>query len=159
MAEHKFNSIKALANELGISRTTLYKRAKSSGIELNGTYTDEQFNELMGVQYKVDGEHTSEQKTEQKSGQLDKDISAVLDTLTEQLSAKDEQIRQLNSRLEQAQKLVDQAQQLQLKTQLQLDNEKTKYKQLEASLDTENDSDMKPDVESEKVGFWRRIFR
>lgn len=120
MAEHKFNSIKALANELGISRTTLYKRAKASGIELTGTYTDEQFKELMGVQNKVDSEHFSEQQNEHESGPLNKDVSAVIETLSEQLSAKDDQIRELNSRLEHAQKLADQAQQLQLKTQIQL---------------------------------------
>lgn len=42
MTEHLYKSVKALADELGVSRTTLYKRAKLNGIELTGNYTSQQ---------------------------------------------------------------------------------------------------------------------
>ncbi|WP_273726283.1 NUMOD1 domain-containing DNA-binding protein, partial [Leuconostoc mesenteroides] len=41
MTEHKFNSISELAEHLKISRTTLYKRANLSDINLTGVYSDE----------------------------------------------------------------------------------------------------------------------
>ena len=42
MTEHLYKSVKALADELDVSRTTLYKRAKLNGIELTGNYTSQQ---------------------------------------------------------------------------------------------------------------------
>jgi biotin operon repressor len=48
MTEHLYKSVKALADELGISRTTLYKRAKLNGIELTGNYTSQQIEQLKG---------------------------------------------------------------------------------------------------------------
>ena len=55
MTEHLYKSVKALADELGISRTTLYKRAKLNGIELTGNYT---------VQPKMDNEQKTEHFSE-----------------------------------------------------------------------------------------------
>lgn len=53
MTEHLYKSVKALADELGISRTTLYKRAKLNGIELTGNYTSQQIKQLKTVQSKM----------------------------------------------------------------------------------------------------------
>ncbi|MDF8372069.1 hypothetical protein G9403_10660, partial [Weissella paramesenteroides] len=67
--------------------------------------------------------------------------------LREQLTVKDQQIKELHEQLKQTQKLVDQAQQLQLKTQLQLEEKQEKI----LLLESEN-------KEESKVGFWRRLF-
>lgn len=112
MTEHLYKSVKALADELGISRTTLYKRAKLNGIELTGNYTSQQIEQLKTVQFKMD--------TEQKNEHF---FQSEIQRLSSQLTVKDEQIAELNQQLKQAQKLADQAQQLQLKTQLQLEAE------------------------------------
>ncbi|WP_270320318.1 hypothetical protein [Weissella cibaria] len=65
MTEHLYKSVKALADELGVSRTTLYKRAKLNGIELNGNYTSQQIEQLKTVQSKMDIEQKNEHFSEQ----------------------------------------------------------------------------------------------
>ena len=150
MTEHLYKSVKALADELGISRTTLYKRAKLNGIELTGNYTSQQIEQLKTVQSKVDTEHKDEhffQSEIQKQ------------KLSSQLTVKDEQIAELNQQLKQAQKLADQAQQLQLKTQLQLEAEQQKVLALETELQQEEVvSEASAKGAENKKGFWRRIF-
>lgn len=152
MTEHVFESVKALADELGVSRTTLYKRAKENEIQLIGTYTQEQIDKLMGVHLKTDSEQENEQSSEQA---VDSGITA----LSEQLTVKDNQIAELNRRLEQAQKLVDQSQQLQLKTQLQLEAEQQKVLSLETEM-KQNDIVEETDTSEsdDKKSFLQRLF-
>lgn len=57
MTEHVFESVKSLADELGISRTTLYKREKNNDSKLNGTYTEERIDKLKAVHLKMNSEH------------------------------------------------------------------------------------------------------
>lgn len=159
MTEHVFESVKALAYELGISRTTLYKRAKDNNIELSGTYTQQQIDKLMGVHLKMDSEHKNEQETG-RSGQVnEQSMDSAVKAFSEQLTVKDEQIAELNRRLEQAHKLVDQAQQLQLKTQLQLEAEQQKVLALETELKQDDIIEETDQPEGkEKKSFWGRIF-
>lgn len=139
MTKHSFTSVKELATSLGISRTTLYKRAKYASIELIGTYTDEQIDILKGVQ---NSEHPSEHNEHESEQNWT--------VLSEQLTVKDQQIKELHEQLKQAQKLVDQAQQLQLKTQLQLEEKQEKILLLESAN--------KEEEVPEKKGFWRSLF-
>lgn len=159
MTEHVFESIKALANELGMSRTTLYKRAKDNDIELSGTYTQEQIDKLMGVHLSMDSEHKDEQASEQTEQVNEQSVDSAIKALSEQLTVKDDQIAELNRRLEQAHKLVDQSQQLQLKTQLQLEAEQQKVLALETELKQDDiiEETDQPEVK-EKKGFWVRLF-
>ena len=148
MTEHLYKSVKALADELGISRTTLYKRAKLNGIDLNGNYTSQQIEQLKTVQFKMD--------TEQKNEHF---FQSEIQRLSSQLTVKDEQIAELNQQLKQAQKLADQAQQLQLKAQLQLESEQQKVLALETELQQEEvGSEASANGAENKKGFWRRIF-
>ena len=148
MTEHLYKSVKALANELDVSRTTLYKRAKLNGIELTGNYTSQQIEQLKTVQPKMD----TEQKTEHF-------FQSEIQRLSSQLTVKDEQIAELNQQLKQAQKLADQAQQLQLKAQLQLEAEQQKVLALETELQQEEVvSEASAKGAENKKGFWRRIF-
>ncbi|MBA5963522.1 replication initiation protein [Weissella cibaria] len=148
MTEHLYKSVKSLADELGISRTTLYKRAKLNGIELTGNYTSQQIEQLKTVQPKMD----TEQKTEHF-------FQSEIQRLSSQLTVKDEQIAELNQQLKQAQKLADQAQQLQLKAQLQLEAEQQKVLALETELQQEEVvSEASAKGAENKKGFWRRIF-
>ena len=148
MTEHLYKSVKALADELEISRTTLYKRAKLNGIELTGNYTSQQIEQLKTVQFKMD--------TEQKNEHF---FQSEIQRLSSQLTVKDEQIAELNQQLKQAQKLADQAQQLQLKTQLQLEAEQQKVLALETELQQDEVvSEASANGAKNKKGFWRRIF-
>ena len=141
MSVQQFNSIKELAEYLDISRTTLYKRAKESGVKLNGRYSNKDLEQLSGVQlteHNVDDLNTEVNKDEQ-----------LLNTLLEQLKIKDQQIESLNNQLEVSQKLVDQSQQLQLQTQMQLESEKNKVLELETTVS---------DLEDSKISWWKRLF-
>ena len=152
MTEHLYKSVKALADELEISRTTLYKRAKLNGIELTGNYTSQQIEQLKTAQSKMD----TEQKNEHKDEHF---FQSEIQRLSSQLTVKDEQIAELNQQLKQAQKLADQAQQLQLKAQLQLELEQQKVLALETELQQEEVlSESSANGAENKKGFWRRIF-
>lgn len=159
MTEHLYKSVKALADELEISRTTLYKRAKLNGIELTGNYTSQQIEQLKTVQSKMDTEQKNEQFVEQNEHKDEHFFQSEIQRLSSQLTVKDEQIAELNQQLKQAQKLADQAQQLQLKTQLQLESEQQKVLALETELQQEKVvSEASANGAENKKGFWRRIF-
>ena len=158
MTEHLYKSVKALADELGISRTTLYKRAKLNGIELTGNYTSQQIEQLKTVQSKMDTEQKNEQFAEQNEHKDEHFFQSEIQRLSSQLTVKDEQIAELNQQLKQAQKLADQAQQLQLKAQLQLEAEQQKLLALETELQQEVVSEASANGAENKKGFWRRIF-
>lgn len=159
MTEHLYKSVKALADELEISRTTLYKRAKLNGIELTGNYTSQQIEQLKTVQFKMDTEQKNEQFVEQNEHKDEHFFQSEIQRLSSQLTVKDEQIAELNQQLKQAQKLADQAQQLQLKTQLQLEAEQQKVLALETELQQEEVvSEASANGAENKKGFWRRIF-
>lgn len=159
MTEHLYKSVKALADELGISRTTLYKRAKLNGIELTGNYTSQQIEQLKTVQSKMDTEQKNEQFVEQNEHKDEHFFQSEIQRLSSQLTVKDEQIAELNQQLKQAQKLADQAQQLQLKAQLQLESEQQKVLALETELQQEEVvSEASANGAENKKGFWRRIF-
>ena len=159
MTEHLYKSVKALADELGISRTTLYKRAKLNGIDLNGNYTSQQIEQLKTVQPKMDNEQKTEHFSEQNEHKDEHFFQSEIQKLSSQLTVKDEQIAELNQQLKQAQKLADQAQKLQLKTQLQLEAEQQKVLALETELQQEEVvSEASANGAKNKKGFWRRIF-
>ena len=159
MTEHLYKSVKALADELGISRTTLYKRAKLNGIELTGNYTSQQIEQLKTVQFKMDTEQKTEHFAEQNEHKDEHFFQSEIQRLSSQLTVKDEQIAELNQQLKQAQKLADQAQQLQLKAQLQLESEHQKVLALETELQQEKVvSEASANGAENKKGFWRRIF-
>ena len=159
MTEHLYKSVKALADELGISRTTLYKRAKLNGIDLNGNYTSQQIEQLKTVQFKMDTEQKNEHFSEQNEHKDEHFSQSEIQRLSSQLTVKDEQIAELNQQLKQAQKLADQAQQLQLKTQLQLEAEQQKVLALETELQQDEVvSEASANGAKNKKGFWRRIF-
>ena len=159
MTEHLYKSVKALADELGISRTTLYKRANLNGIELTGNYTSQQIKQLKTVQSKIDNEQKTEHFAEQNEHKDEHFFQSEIQKLSSQLTVKDEQIAELNQQLKQAQKLADQAQQLQLKTQLQFESEQQKVLALETELQQEEVmSEASANGAENKKGFWRRIF-
>ncbi|MGL5900757.1 MAG: replication initiation protein [Lactobacillaceae bacterium] len=150
MTEHKFKSISELAEHLKISRTTLYKRANLSDINLTGVYSDEQLELLSSVHPTVQKLNSSTEQTEQLSKQteqqikfLNKDISAKdkqIKLLSDQLKEKDLQISLLNKHL-------DQAQQLQLIAEQRLTETKDNLIEYQ---EKENHT---------KKGFWSRIFK
>lgn len=104
----------------------------------------------------MDTEQKNEQFAEQNEHKDEHFFQSEIQRLSFQLTVKDEQIAELNQQLKQAQKLADQAQQLQLKTQLQLEAEQQKVLALETEL--QQDEVVSEASAKNKKGFWRRIF-
>lgn len=149
MVEQQFNSISELAKYLKISRTTLYRRANYSDIDLTGIYSKEQLELLSSVQPTVQQlntqteqiEHSTEQ-VEQKIKFLNKEISEKnnhINLISDQLKEKDLQISLLNKHL-------DQSQQLQLIAEQRLTETKN-------VLIEYQEQENQP-----KKGFWSRLF-
>ncbi|MCT4380498.1 replication initiation protein [Leuconostoc pseudomesenteroides] len=150
MTEHKFNSISELAEHLKISRTTLYKRANLSDINLTGVYSDEQLELLSSVHQTV---HQLNSSTEQ-TGQLSEQTEQQIKFLNKEISAKDNQIKFLSDQLKEKDlqisllnKNLDQAQQLQLIAEQRLT-------ETNKTLIEYQEKETQP-----KKGFWQRLFK
>lgn len=118
-----FSSKSALATYLGITRKTLYKRAKERKVELSGSYTEEQLDTLrsrLDTTQVNEKEHTNTQLNNQK------------DTPdTQLLTALQDQIDYLKQQIERRDQALDQQQRLQLSVSQQLDDAKEHIKLLE----------------------------
>lgn len=150
MTEHKFNSISELAEHLKISRTTLYRRANLSDIDLTGVYSDEQLELLSSVHPTVQQLNSSTEQT----GQLSEQTEQQIKFLNKGISAKDKQIKLLSGQLKEKDlqisllnKHLDQAQQLQLIAEQRLTETKDTLIEYQ-----ENEN-------NPKKGFWHRMFR
>lgn len=150
MTEHKFNSISELAEHLKISRTTLYRRANLSDINLTGVYSDEQLEILSSVQPTVQQLNSSTEQT----GQLSEQTEQQIKFLNKEISAKDKQIKFLSDQLKEKDlqisllnKNLDQAQQLQLIAEQRLT-------ETNKTLIEYQEKENQP-----KQGFWQRLFK
>lgn len=150
MTEHKFNSISELAEHLKISRTTLYRRANLSDIDLTGVYSNEQLELLSSVHPTVQQLNSSTEQT----GQLSEQTEQQIKFLNKEVSAKDKQIKLLSGQLKEKDlqisllnKHLDQAQQLQLIAEQRLTETKDNLIEYQ---EKENHT---------KKGFWSKIFK
>ena len=150
MTEHEFNSISELAEHLKISRTTLYKRANLSDINLTGVYSNEQLDLLSSVHPTVQQLNSSTEQT----GRLSEQTEQQIKFLNKEISAKDKQIKLLSGQLKEKDlqigllnKHLDQAQQLQLIAEQRLTETKDNLIEYQ---EKENHT---------KKGFWSRLFK
>lgn len=116
-------TIKQIADELGVSKTTVRKKIANLGLS-DKLQTN-------GNQFAIDKEQErliksafSKKETQTQNANLVCDfseslqlVSDMVSTLTEQLKEKDKQIERLQIELENAQKSIDQAQQLHAMTE------------------------------------------
>ena len=150
MTEHEFNSISELAEHLKVSRTTLYKRANLSDIDLTGVYSNEQLDLLSSVHPTVQQLNSSTEQT----GRLSEQTEQQIKFLNKEISAKDKQIKFLSDQLKEKDlqisllnKNLDQAQQLQLIAEQRLTETKDNLIEYQ---EKENHT---------KKGFWSRLFK
>ncbi|MDF7637571.1 hypothetical protein PT274_04770 [Leuconostocaceae bacterium ESL0958] len=139
---YTFNSTTELTLFLGIDRETLFARAKSHGIELNGTYTEEELSALKPAQNSALADLNTE--ADDPAAQVDL-LKMKLQMLESQLGYKEQQlddrqahIATLKSSLEKAeqnldktQTAVDQQQKLQMATLSQLDRATSRVERLD----------------------------
>lgn len=132
-----FTSKSALADYLGITRKTLYKRAKERKIELSGSYTQDQLDTLrsrLDTTQVNENISTNTQDNNQKDTpdtQLVNTLKDQIANLQQQLKEKKDEIKYLkleneekNRQIERRDKALDQQQHLQLTTSQQLKDAK-----------------------------------
>lgn len=158
--KNEFDSVQELSKTLGVSRQTLYNRAKKAGFDLNKlAFSDDEIAKL-----------SSKASVKQVSNidDLDSDKSVKIDSvkfLQSQIDTKDAQIEALNKQLETVSaqreaeatrtakqiealnKSLDQAQQLQLIAEQRLNEEHAQLIEYQETEATEK-----------KRGFWAKLF-
>ena len=145
-------TIKQIADELGVSKTAVRKKIENlglqSGLQKNGNQfaiTEEQENLIKSAflgKEEFETETKSQTETETKSQTETETVSTLVSMLQRELDIKNEQIRELNARLAECQKLLDQQQHLNAVSVSQ-----NKVLELEAKTE-----------EPEKKPFWKKFF-
>ena len=149
-----FNSVTELAKHLGISRKTLYERAKRDGIELNGSYTQEELNLLRlkksknVTDTKVDNHSRNETQNKHNETELVDVLKAQIVVLEQDKDRLYSELESRNKHIDELNKQVDQAQQLQLLAENRLSEEH------QLRIETENLNS----TLSNKKSFWKRLF-
>jgi hypothetical protein len=167
MDENKtlFNSVTDLSKYLGLSRKTLYDRAKRDGIVLDGSYTKDELDSLRIKGNKSVSEAKVNGRSQKETGDKQNDTT-LIDALKSQISLleldKERLYSELDTRnkhIDELNKQVDQSQQLQLKTQVQLESEQHKVLTLEMELKQEDivEETSYPGSDDKK-GFLRKLF-
>ncbi|GAP05078.1 hypothetical protein [Fructobacillus tropaeoli] len=117
-----------LANEVGISRSYLYKKAKKIGLELNGRYTKEDLKSLKtgtgsrkkSVSKSVSSNekrHTKETLKGDTFSITEKDLRNQISDLQKQIATQNEQLKIKDEQIKMANQLADQSQKLQASLQ------------------------------------------
>lgn len=149
-----FNSVTELAKHLGISRKTLYERAKRDGIELNGSYTQEELNLLRlkksknVTDTKVNNHSRNETQNKHNETELVDVLKAQIVVLEQDKDRLYSELESRNKHIDELNKQVDQAQQLQLLAENRLSEEH------QLRIETENLNS----TLSNKKSFWKRLF-
>lgn len=121
-----------LANEVGLSRSYLYKKAKNIGLELNGQYTKEDLKKLKNgnkSRKKSVSKSVSSKEKRQTDETLKGDTFSVIENdlknqisdLQKQISTQNEQLKVKDEQIKMANQLADQAQKLQASLQRKVD--------------------------------------
>ena len=111
-------TIKQIAEELGVSKTAVRKKIENLGlsekVKTNGNRieVDERQEKLIKSAFSQKETKTANANEVSEKSETLRLLSSMVSTLTEQLQEKDKQIERLQTELENAQKSVDQAQQL-----------------------------------------------
>ena len=152
MAQSKTNEwgATALGRRAGVSRNTIYQRAKANGIKIGDKLTNEQLAQL-GVT-----NTESAQKETQSSAQLyDSNELETLKQINAQLASQNEhllnEITVKNTQIEKHQTALEHEQALHLSAIRQLEQAKDELKALESG---EQDTDSQPNVTIKKKKHW-----
>ncbi|GIC70984.1 hypothetical protein [Fructobacillus tropaeoli] len=141
-----------LANEVGLSRSYLYKKAKNIGLELNGQYTKEDLKKLKNGtkshKKSVSKSVSSQEKRHAKEtlkgdtfSVIEKELRNQISDLQKQISTQNEQLKAKDEQIKMANQLADQSQKLQADLQKKLDRNNEKLL----------------NVNRTKKGFWSQI--
>nr|CRY97016.1 hypothetical protein [uncultured prokaryote] len=119
-------TIKQIADELGVSKTAVRKKIENLGlsekVQTNGNRieVDERQERLIKLAFSQKETKTINANEVSEKSETLRLLSSMVSTLQEQLQEKDRQIERLQTELENAQKSVNQAQQLHAMTEQKL---------------------------------------
>lgn len=112
--KHEFGTIQAIANELKIKRQTLYNRAKKTNVDISKKkFTDEEWTALVNNEKLTDVNNVNDEKLTR------------IDILNQQINDYKKIIDVMERELQEKNKQIDQAQQLQLIAETRLNETRT----------------------------------
>lgn len=113
--KHEFGTIQAIADELKIKRQTLYNRAKKTNVDISKKkFTDEEWTALVNNKKMTSVNNVNDEKL------------TKIDILNQQLNDYQKIIDVMERELQEKNKQIDQAQQLQLIAETRLNETRTK---------------------------------
>lgn len=129
--KHEFGTIQAIANELKIKRQTLYNRAKKTNVDISKKkFTDEEWTALVNNEKLTDVNNVNDEKLTR------------IDILNQQINDYKKIIDVMERELQEKNKQIDQAQQLQLIAETRLNETRTQL----------------IEYQDKKRGFWSKLF-
>lgn len=129
--KHEFGTIQAIADELKIKRQTLYNRAKKTNVDISKKkFTDEEWTALVNNEKLTDVNNVNDEKLTR------------IDILNQQINDYKKIIDVMERELQEKNKQIDQAQQLQLIAETRLNETRTQL----------------IEYQDKKRGFWSKLF-
>lgn len=129
--KHEFGTIQAIADELKIKRQTLYNRAKKTNVDISKKkFTDEEWTALVNNKKLTDVNNVNDEKLTR------------IDILNQQINDYKKIIDVMERELQEKNKQIDQAQQLQLIAETRLNETRTQL----------------IEYQDKKRGFWSKLF-
>lgn len=129
--KHEFGTIQAIADELKIKRQTLYNRAKKTNVDISKKkFTEEEWTALVNNKKLTDVNNVNDEKLTR------------IDILNQQINDYKKIIDVMERELQEKNKQIDQAQQLQLIAETRLNETRTQL----------------IEYQDKKRGFWSKLF-
>lgn len=141
----------ALGRRAGVSRNTIYQRAKANGIKIGEELTDEQLAQLGVTNTESAQNNTRSSAQSHDSSELEtlKQINAQLTSQNEHLLS---EITVKNTQIEKHQAALEHEQALHLSAIRQLEQAKDELKALESG---QTEAETQPDVKIKKKHWWQ----
>lgn len=161
-SKQQFKSVSELAEYIGVTRKTLYERAKANKIILSGNYNEAQM-DILRSRRKV------KKKTEQNNQKETKPLNSIQaenQFLKNQINNKDKEIAMLNNHIKQSHILINQAQQLQLMAEKKIATleapkqaEDDVYQDKDSPVSSVQKGQKKDPSVNQKRGVWHKLFK
>lgn len=144
---NSFESVTELAEYLNISRKTLYQRSKKHNIALSGKYTNDEIKTLSSKVSPTVSNPKGNSKQSKVTIESDTilELKRQIDSITADKIFLQSELQTKNNQIDQLNKQVDQAQQLQLIAEQRLTEERQKVIELS-------------ETQAPQKGFWSRLF-
>lgn len=143
-------TIKQIADEIGVSKQAVFKKIDNLGLRQRLMKNNNQWLMDESIEKTIKESFSTTSKTSTSSSTDSSTVDSLVDMLRNELEIKNRQINNLNERLAESQRLLDQEQQLRMVTE-------RKLLLLEENQGKE-DENPRPEEEEKETSFWRRLW-